>query len=47
MFTFLYYYINCIDFKYTIINPSLDNPFVIYDYIIETIPTIIDPVTMR
>ena len=44
---FLYYYINCIDFKYTIINPSLDNPFVIYDCIIETIPTIIDPVTMK
>ena len=44
---FLYHYIKCIDFKYTIIDPSLDNPFIIYNYIIETIPTIIDPVTMN
>ena len=44
---FLYHYIKCIDFKYTIIDPSLDNPFIVYNYIIETIPTIIDPVTMN
>ena len=44
---FLYHYIKCIDFKYTIIDPSLDNPFIIYNYIIEIIPTIIDPVTMN
>ena len=44
---FLYHYINYIDFSYTIINPSLDNPFIISNYPIETIPTIIDPATMK
>ena len=44
---FLYHYINYIDFSYTIINPSLDNPFIISNYPIETIHTIIDPATMK
>ena len=44
---FLYHYVNIIDFEYTLINPSLDNPFIISNFPIETIPTIIDPVTMN
>ena len=44
---FLYYYVNCIDFTYTEINPNLDNPFSISSFPIETIPTIIDPSTMK
>ena len=37
----------CIDFKYTIINPCLANPFIISACQIETIPTIIEPTTMK
>lgn len=44
---FLYYYINCVDFAFTVINPNLENPFIISKFPIETIPTIIDPVTMK
>ena len=44
---FLYYYINYIDFSYTIINPNLENPFIISTFPIEIIPTIIDPATMK
>ena len=44
---FLYHYINYIDFSYTIINPNLENPFIISSFPIEVIPTIIDPVTMN
>ena len=44
---FLYYYTNCIDFNYTIINPILDNPFIISTIPLQTIPTIIDPATMN
>ena len=44
---FLYYYVNYIDFAYTVINPDLDNPFIISNFPIETIPTIIDPSTMK
>ena len=44
---FLYYYTNFIDFNYTIINPILDNPFIISNIPLQTIPTIIDPATMN
>ena len=44
---FLFYYIICIDFKYTIINPLLDNPFKVLNFPIETIPTIIEPTTKK
>ena len=44
---FLYYYTNNIDFSYTQINPNLDNPFEISNFHLETIPTIIDPSTMK
>ena len=44
---FLYYYINCVDFAFTVIDPNLENPFIISTFPIETIPTIIDPVTMK
>ena len=44
---FLYYYTNYIDFSYTQINPNLDNPFEISNFLLETIPTIIDPTTMK
>ena len=44
---FLYYYINCVDFAFTVIDPNLENPFIISNFPIETIPTIIDPVTMK
>ena len=37
----------CTDFKYTIIDPRLNNPFVFYNYPIETIPTIIEPTTLK
>jgi len=44
---FLFHYVMCIDFKYTIINPCLSNPFIISTCPIETIPTIIEPTTMK
>ena len=44
---FLFHYVMCIDFKYTIINPCLSNPFIISSFPLETIPTIIDPTTMK
>ena len=44
---FLFHYVMCIDFKYTIINPCLSNPFIISSCPIETIPTIIEPTTMK
>ena len=44
---FLFHYVMCIDFKYTIINPCLINPFIISKIPIETIPTIIEPTTMK
>ena len=44
---FLFHYVMCIDFKYTIINPSLNNPFIISNIPIETVPTIIEPTTMK
>ena len=44
---FLFHYVMCIDFKYTIINPCLSNPFIISNIPIETIPTIIEPTTMK
>ena len=44
---FLFYYINYIDFNYIIINPSFDNPFIVSNFSIETVPTIIDPSTMK
>ena len=44
---FLFHYVMCIDFKYTIINPCLANPFIISACQIETIPTIIEPTTMK
>ena len=44
---FLFHYIMCIDFQYTIINPSLNKPFIISNIPIETIPTIIEPTTMK
>ena len=37
----------CMDFKYTIINPCLNNPFIISSFPLETIPTIIEPTTMK
>ena len=44
---FLFHYVMCIDFKFTIINPCLSNPFIISSIPIETIPTIIEPTTMK
>ena len=44
---FLFYYNMCIDFKYTIIDPRLNNPFIYSNYPVETIPTIIEPTTMK
>ena len=44
---FLFYYIICIDFKCTVINPLLDNPFKVLNFPIETIPTIIEPTTKK
>ena len=44
---FLFHYVMCIDFNYTIINPLLNNPFIISNYVIETIPTIIEPTTLK
>ena len=44
---FLFHYVMCIDFKYTIINPCLANPFIISNCPIDIIPTIIDPITMN
>ena len=44
---FLFHYVMCIDFKCTIINPCLNNPFIISSCPIETIPTIIEPTTMK
>ena len=44
---FLFHYIMCIDFKYTIINPCLSNPFRISGFPIEIVPTIIEPTTMK
>jgi len=44
---FLFHYVMCIDFKNTIINPLLSNPFLIYTFQIETIPTIIEPTTLK
>ena len=41
---FLFYYIACIDFNCTIIAPHLVNPFII-KYGLETIPTIIEPIS--
>ena len=43
----LFHYVMCIDFNYTIINPLMDNPFVIYTCPIEVIPTIIEPTTLK
>ena len=44
---FLFHYVMYIDFKYTMINPLLDNPFNILSYPVETIPTIIEPTTLK
>ena len=44
---FLFHYVMCMDFKYTIINPCLNNPFIISSFPLETIPTIIEPTTMK
>ena len=43
---FLFHYVMCIDFKNTVINPLLNNPFLIYTYPIDKIPTIIEPTTL-
>ena len=43
---FLFYYVMVIDFKCTIINPRIQNPFIV-NYNLESIPTIIDPNTMK
>ena len=43
---FLFYYIMVIDFNQTLINANLNNPFRIC-YNLDTIPTILDPVTMN
>ena len=37
----------CIDFKYTIINPLLNNPFKILNYPLETVPIIVEPTTQK
>ena len=42
----LFYYVMVIDFKCTIINPRFQNPFIV-SYKLESIPTIIDPNTMK
>ena len=44
---FLFNYVMCIDFKYTIINPLLNNPFKILNYPLETVPIIIEPTTQK
>ena len=44
---FLCHYIMCIDFKNTIINPCLSNPFIISSFPLEVVPTIIEPTTMK
>ena len=44
---FLFHYVMCIDFKYTIINPCLNNPFIISSFPIETVPTIIEPTSKK
>ena len=44
---FLFHYVMCIDFKNTVINPLLNNPFLIYSYPIDQIPTIIEPTTLN
>jgi len=44
---FLFHYVMCIDLNYTIINPLMDNPFIIYTCPIEVIPTIIEPTTLK
>ena len=43
---FLFYYTSVIDFNQTLINAKLNNPFLFYNNL-ETIPTILDPVTMN
>ena len=45
-FEFLSFYINYIDFNYTLIDPCADNPFII-NYNLETIPTIIEPISKQ
>ena len=40
------FYINYIDFNYTLIDPCADNPFII-DYNLETFPTIIEPISKQ
>ena len=42
----LSFYINYIDFNYTIIDPCADIPFII-DYSLENIPTIIEPISKQ
>ena len=42
----LFFYTNYIDFTYTIIDPSADIPF-ISEYALETIPTIIEPISKQ
>ena len=42
----LSFYINYIDFNYTLIDPCADNPFII-NYNLETIPTIIEPISKQ
>ena len=44
---FLFNYVMCIDFKCTIINPLLNNPFKILNYPLDTIPMIIEPTTKK
>ena len=44
---FLCHYIMCIDFKNTIINPCLNNPFIISSFPLEIVPTILEPTTMK
>ena len=42
----LSFYINYIDFNYTLIDPCADNPFII-NYNLETVPTIIEPISKQ
>ena len=42
----LSFYTNYIDFNYTIIDPCADIPFII-EYSLETIPTIIEPISKQ
>ena len=44
---FLFNYVMCIDFRYTIINPLLNNPFKILNNPLETFPKIIEPTTQK